>query len=254
MAYRKACRAEGLQRGIKKIMKEIDFLPEWYKSGKRRQVNYRMQYIILSGVFAVMMVWNFVSANSITEVRAKNLEMKSRQEQSEKASAKLEELKKKIEVLHEREKLLDSTDSKILVSNVLAEISYLVGDRIVLSKVDLVSEKIPYKQGNEKTLQSVSAVRYSGSSAGSNVGLQIGDIRFKVVVEGVAANASDVAVFLCKLEDSPYFNHADLSYSKDAEVKKEKNSLNNTQTTATASAPNKKFPLIDTEDLGEEIK
>jgi hypothetical protein len=35
----------------------------------------------------------------------------------------------------------------------------------------------------------------------------------------VAANGSDVAALLCRLEDSPYFSQADLSYAKDAEVK-----------------------------------
>ena len=70
-------------------MKEIDFLPEWYKSGRRRQVNYRAQYIILSGVFAVMMVWNYVSATSVSKVRARNMEMGTSRTQSEKVSAKL---------------------------------------------------------------------------------------------------------------------------------------------------------------------
>ena len=39
------------------------------------------------------------------------------------------------------------------------------------------------------------------------------------MIAGVAANGSDVAVLICKLEDSPYFNHVDLSYLRDAEVK-----------------------------------
>ncbi len=220
----------------KTIMKEIDFLPEWYKSGKRRQVNYRLQYIILSGVFAVMLVWNLVSANATKEAWAKNMEMKIKQEQSEKVSADLDDLKKEISSLYVKEEVLDSTDSKIAVSNVLAEISYLVGEKIVLSRIDLISEKIPDRKGDEKTLQSVSSIRYSASSAGNNVSVQVGNIRFKVIIEGVAANASDVAVFLCKMEDSPYFSHVDLSYSKDAKVKKATNSINNSQEIASGSS------------------
>ena len=32
-------------------MKEIDFLPEWYTSGKRKTAAYRIQYVILGGIF-----------------------------------------------------------------------------------------------------------------------------------------------------------------------------------------------------------
>ena len=215
-------------------MKEIDFLPEWYKSGRRRQVNYRMQYIIFSGVFVVMMVWNFISANSLTNVRAKYMEMETKQEQSEKVSAKLEDFKVEINMLHEKEKLLDSIDSKIIVSNVLGEISYLVNERIVLSRVELVSEKIPDKPSKDKSLKSLSVVRSAGSSSVNN--MQIGSLRFRVVVAGVAANGSDVAGFLCRFEDSSYFGHVDLSYSRDAEVKAVKSSLVNSAKDASMEA------------------
>lgn len=210
-------------------MKEIDFLPEWYKSGRRRQVNYRVQYIILSGAFAVMIVWNFVSANSISKVRAKYMEMETIQTQSEKVSDKLVNIKNEIVMLHEKEKLLDSIDSKINVSNVLAEISFLVDERIVLSRVELISERIPEKQNKEQSLQSASVVKSSGPAFGNNSATPLGNVCFKVLIAGVAANGSDVAVLLCKLEDSPYFSRVDLSYSRDAEVKTVTNSLKNSQ-------------------------
>lgn len=211
------------------FMKEIDFLPEWYKSGIRRQGNYRMQYIILSGLFAVMMVWNFVSANSVSSARAKYLEMESIRAQSENASNKLKQYKNEIVMLHEREKMLDSIDSKIKVSNVLAELSFLVDERIVLSRVELISEIIPVKQAKEKSLQSASVVKISGQAPGNIPGAQVGNIRFKVLIAGVAANGRDVAALLCKLEDSPYFNRVDLSYSRDAKIKTAGSSLRNSQ-------------------------
>ena len=200
-------------------MKEIDFLPEWYKNGRRRQVNYRLQYIIIVGVFAVMMVWNYVSVDSLATVRAKNMELETRQSQAEKVSAKLEEYKKEIAMLHKKEKVLDSMDSKIVVSNILAEISYLVDKSIVLERVDFISEKIHDQDSEGKTLLPASVVKSAGSGSSKNTNNYIGNICFKVVIAGVAANGSDVAALLCKLEDSPYFNHVDLSYLKDAQVK-----------------------------------
>ena len=197
-------------------MKEIDFLPEWYKNGIRRKVNYRVQYIIICGVFAVMMVWNFVSAGSVSKVRGKYLKMENMQLQSEKASDELEECKNEIAKLHEKEKVLDSTDSKINISNVLAELSYLVDERIVLSMIDMVSEIIPDNQTKGKVSRSMSVAKSSGSGGISDT--TVGNVRFKIVIKGVAANGSDVAVLLCKLEDSPYFSHVNLAYSKDSQV------------------------------------
>jgi len=208
-----------LDAGHKITMKEIDFLPEWYKSTKRRQVNYRVQYIILSGAFAVMMVWNFVAANSISKVQAKYLEMKTEQGQSERVSAKLAQYKNKLSLLHEQEKVLENIDSKISVSNVLAEISFLVDKKIVLNKVELISEIIGDKQNNKQSVPSLSVVRTAGSSFGNTDQKHVGNICFKVLISGVAADGRDVAALLCELEDSPYFRQVDLSYSRDAEVK-----------------------------------
>ncbi len=229
-------------------MKEIDFLPEWYKSGMRRQVNYRVQYIILSGVFAVMMVWNFVTANSISEARAKYMEMETKQSQSGNVSAKLQDFIKEITELHEKEILLNSTGSKIIVSNVLAEISYLVDERIVLSRVELISEKIPDKQNNEKVSQSSSVVRPAGLLPGNNTDIQLGDVRFRVLITGAAANGSDVAALLCKLEDSPYFSQVNLAYSRDAQVKIGNNSPVNPQEDNVKIPPISQKGNIKTED------
>ena len=98
--------------------------------------------IALCGAFMVMMVWNFVSAGSVSRVRAKYMEMEKIQTQSEKASVELDKYKDDISVLNKKEKILDSIDANINVSNVLAELSFLVDEKIVLSKVEFISEKI----------------------------------------------------------------------------------------------------------------
>jgi hypothetical protein len=208
-------------------MKEIDFLPEWYKNGIRRQVNYRVQYIILSGVFMVMMVWNFVSAGSVSRARAKYNQMENTQIQTENASEELEKYKNEIAVLHEKEKMLDSIDSNINVSNVLAELSFLVDETIVLSKVEFISEKINDKSDNGKVQKSMSVVK--SAVPADNFGTLLGNVRFRILIKGVAANGSDVAVLLCELEDSPYFNQVNLLYSKNSEVKKVTKSMNSVQ-------------------------
>ena len=49
--------------------------------------------------------------------------------------------------------------------------------------------------------------------------MPVGDVRFKIVMRGIAADAGDVAALVCKLEDSPYFCQVVPSFSRNAEVK-----------------------------------
>ena len=146
--------------------------------------------------------------------------METKQKQSERVSSKLVQFKNEIISLHEKEKVLDGIDSKIIVSNVLAEISFLINEKIVLKSVELVSEKIQSQQNEIQNLQSGSVVRAAGGKYGNSRSSKYGNVRFKVIISGVAAGGGDVAALLCSLEDSPYFDHIDLSYSRDAQVKR----------------------------------
>jgi Tfp pilus assembly protein PilN len=199
------------------IMKDIDFLPEWYKTGRRRQISYRTQCYVLGGIFVVMMVWNFVTSYSMSKANAQILDMTTRQKQSEKVSAKLLELKNELNLYHKREGLVEKIDSKINVADVLAEISYLVDERIVLSKIELVSEKI----ANDGSSPQANAVVRAVQSNFNTKDAPIGDVRFKVLLAGVAVDAGDVAGLICKLENSPYFCQVVLSFSRNTDIKSE---------------------------------
>lgn len=199
-------------------MKEIDFLPEWYKSGRRRQISYRTQYIILGGIFFVMMVWNFITSYSISRAQAQVVQMATRQNQAEKVSAKLAELKDEMNAFHKKQALVERIDSRINVASVLAEISYLIDDRVVLGKIGFVSEKFADVQNQKSSQQVAGVARAVRSDFVSRSELPIGDVRFKVLISGVAADASDVAALICKLENSPYFCQVVLSYSKNTDI------------------------------------
>jgi len=200
-------------------MKEIDFLPEWYKSGKRRQVSYRAQYLALGGVFVVMIVWSFATTRSISQARAHIAQMTANQTQAEKVSAELAAIEEKINVLRKKAGSIEQMDSRIEVASVLGEISYLIDERIVLKKVEFISEKLVDEQEAEKKPGSGSVVRAVRTKSNDKKDLPLGNLRFKVVLAGVAADAGDVAALMCKLEDSPYFSQVVLSYSRgDAKI------------------------------------
>lgn len=209
-------------------MKDIDFLPEWYKSGRRRQISYRTQCYVLGGIFVVMIVWNFVTSYSTSKANAQVLDMTTRQKQAEKVSAKLIELKKEMNLYHKRESLVEKIDPKINIASVLAELSYLVDERIVLSNVELISEKFAEE---EPSKQANTVIRAVQSNINTKMDLHLGNVRFKVLLAGVAGDAGDVAGLICKLENSPYFSQVVLSFSKNTDLKKGNVNYQNDQTT-----------------------
>jgi len=198
-------------------MKEIDFLPEWYKSGRRRQVSVRRQYIALGGIFVVMIVWNFVATHSIARTEAELKQMSAMTSSTESTSQEFARVKDLLHAAAEKANILKEIDSKIDVAGVLAEMSFLIDNRIILSKVEFSAERFADKQG--ANVNSGSVVRVAGSNFAGQGAPPLGDVRFKVVINGVAADASDVAALICKLENSPYFCQVVPSFSRNAEVK-----------------------------------
>jgi len=202
-------------------MKEIDFLPEWYKSGQRRQLSYRTQSLALGGIFLVMMVWSVTTTHSISEANAELAEMGIKQAQAENVSSELNLLRGELKEFQKKAASLDQIDSKIDVANVLAELSFLVDRRVVLSKVQMIAEKFVDEKESGSPAPTGTVVRVARENPGKKEDLLLGNVRFRIVAAGVAADASDVAALMCKLEDSPYFCQVVLSYSRSTETQNE---------------------------------
>jgi hypothetical protein len=197
-------------------MKEIDFLPEWYKSGQRRQLSYRTQYIALGGIFLVMLSWNLISSRSISKAAAELKKFDSEQKEAEQAMDDYKRIKSEIEKLQNKAGVLEQMDSRIDVASVLAELSYLLEQRIALSKVEFTAEKLEDK----RQVQNVGIVPVGARQAlKDKSGLLLGDVRFKITINGVAADGSDVAGLICRLEDSPYFCRVIPSFSRNTQIK-----------------------------------
>jgi cell division protein FtsB len=200
-------------------MKEIDFLPEWYKSGRRRKVSYRTQYVALSGVLLVMIVWNFVAGRSVSQAKAQLAQMVRRQANMTNGSRRLAELKREIEKLNNKADSIKAIDSKIDVAAVLGELSFLIDERIVLARVELIAEKFKEKKESNPATPGPALVRIARPKVGVHDTMYVGDVRFRVVITGVAAEGRDVAELICKLEDSPYFCQVVLSFSQDSTIR-----------------------------------
>ena len=200
------------------MTKDIDFLPDWYKTGQKRQVNYRMQCIVLGGVFLVMTVWILATNRSISHVNAELTQMTAQHDQANHASSELAQIRNELKELQGKIHSIEEIDSKIDVASVLAEISSLVGEMVVLSRIEFIAEKLDQVQDAKLTRGPSAVVRVARAAAGKNNGLPVGDVRFKVTLAGVAADSGDVAALVGRLEESLYFRQVVLSFSRNAQV------------------------------------
>jgi Tfp pilus assembly protein PilN len=197
-------------------MKEIDFLPDWYKESRRRQLSLRRQYIALGVVFVMMIAWNMIATHMISKAAVELTQTEAERAKAEDMSLEFAKIKEQITELEKKAEFIEQVDSNINVANILAEMSYLIDEKIVLSKVQFIAEKFIDK---EKNKSKTSAVRVVGQNSRQNRGLPVGDVCFKIVVSGIASDASDVADLICSLEDSPYFMQVYPSYSRNIKVR-----------------------------------
>jgi Tfp pilus assembly protein PilN len=198
-------------------MKEIDLLPEWYKDDRKRQFSYRTQCVALGGMLLVLMVWNFVTAHSVATATAELARLESRAVGTENSSREFNRLKDEAAEFQRRTNVLKEIDSRVNVPNVLAELSFLIDRKVVLSKVNFKAEKFAHQK--TAAPKNLTAVRVAGGNFGGKKSLLLGDVRFKIVMSGVASDAGEVADLICKLEDSPYFCQVVPSFSRNKKVK-----------------------------------
>ena len=189
-------------------MKEIELLPEWYKSSRRRQIGYWAQYTVLGVVFAIIVMWSAVEFAAISKTKKEIASLEPKVLESRQVSEEFRGIESEIERLEKKANVIAKVDSRIDVARVLAELSFLVDDKIVLSQVSFSSEKI----------SDVKSKR-TGSSAKSAKEKFVGNVRFKIVLNGVATGASDVAELTRGLEQSPYFSGVVPLYYRNKNIK-----------------------------------
>jgi hypothetical protein len=200
-------------------VKEVDFLPKWYKSGRQRQVGYRTQIIGLGGLLVIMMAWNFIATHTISKAKAQVEQRKIIKAEAESVSREFAGIKSEVTELQEKVKSLEEMDSKIDIASVLAEMSFLIDDNIVLSRMEFDAERFVGKKQEKNSRYAANVARVAVGSNVGNENLLLGDVRFKVMIRGIAADASDIASLICKLEESPYFCRVYPSFSKNKQMK-----------------------------------
>lgn len=196
-------------------MKEIDFIPEWYKSGQKRMNSYHRQYALVTCLFIAMLAWSYASKKIVSRASAEIDSNQKQLDNSKPLEQQYNELKDEIAGLEKKAFILERVRSKVDISAVIAELSHIIEDRIVLGKLSFTS----VASGTDSTNVSKSIIRFSARAGSSQSVLPEADSVVKVVVSGVAAQASDVAKLISSLEESPYFCRVLPGYSRNLKVR-----------------------------------
>lgn len=181
-------------------MKEIDFLPEWYKTGARKLSSYQTLSVAVVCIFLLVVASSFVTGWMVSKARAELNQIQTFTAVGSEASKEFSDVKSELDRLQSQIRILERLDSKIVASDVLGELSFLIDKKIVLEKVRIGAEPL----GQPLSTRAGTMPRAVGSSGGPG-GLLEGDVRFKVIINGLASGAADVARLVRSLEESPYF-------------------------------------------------
>ena len=195
-------------------MREVDFLPEWYKESKRRRLHIHRQYVVLTVVFLAMLTYNLTSEHRIATASARMSYLDEQRVAAESVMAEFNQISTMLGQQKARADVIQQVDSRIDVAAVLAEISHIINDHVILNRVEFASDPVPTTSKKSSKNSGGSSVRVAGRSNKATADTPVGDVRFQVVLAGVAADPADVSTLLGKLEESPYFQMVTPSFSK----------------------------------------
>jgi len=193
-------------------MKEIDFIPEWYKTGLRRRVSYHRQYTMILCLFVALLAWSYSAGNFLSTAKAMVEGARNLLDASEPFAREHAALLEEIRDLTEKAEVIERIRTRTPVENVLAELSHLIGDRVVLGSIELFSEALR-QEGAKRDVVVISRRTDKDAS------LPDADSFTKVVLAGIAADAADVAALIAAMENSSYFCRIIPEYSRNKEVR-----------------------------------
>jgi hypothetical protein len=200
-------------------MKEIDFIPQWYKAGRERKRRHIRQYALMAIMFTLMVGWGFVINGHVSHVSAEVEEIQTAFEKGQQRSEQAADLQVRIAEMKEKTTMLDKIESRTKMTAILGELSYLISGNVILSKLSLQNELIQNPEEKDGTA-SVAVVQVGNSQKDDQDAVIPESLSHcKVVLTGIAARPADAAHLIARLEQTPYFNRVFLVYSKPKKLK-----------------------------------
>jgi hypothetical protein len=192
-------------------MKEIDFLPDWYKQGLVQQQKHREFYFALGLILCVMGMWSIFANGRVAVVKAKNASLEKTKILQEASEAEYFAADAEYQKLKLEDETLKSVESQMAVSDVLAELTNLVGTKTVLRKIEIKGE--PIDNPNKQT-----SIRSAAAGSAEQTLPFKETKKFKIIIIGLASGAEEVAEIINRLEESEYFFQIVPGYSKNVKA------------------------------------
>lgn len=200
-------------------MKEIDFIPEWYKANRKRRQRYIRQYTLIGTLFALMVIWSFIVGGHIRTVRAEVTEIETAMQKGKQWVEEAATLEQDVALMRMKTTLLEDITPRTAVSAIIGELSYLIQKDIVLTELSMVNEPIQKEQPTD-VVTTAAVVQVGTQSDASGKPSVIGrPSRVRVLLSGIAAAQSDAAGLIARLENSDYFDEVSLVFSRPKKLK-----------------------------------
>jgi len=179
-------------------MREIDFIPDWYRAGRQRRLNYRRQYMMLGGLCAVMLVGCLTLGVSISKGQSFLERTRDAKITYETIHQRFEKTQRQVQDLIRKKDMLDVLDPQVRLAAVMAEITHLTPPDVILSTLTIKAEAVaPASVPAGKVLL--------GATSPSRDTLAESRERFRVQLTGLARDAGQVSRLVANLTDSAYF-------------------------------------------------
>jgi len=186
-------------------MRDVDFLPEWYKDSTRRKSSVQRQYLALGIVFLIMIFSNSIATRKISSANADLARIDRERGQAERFMVEFGRLNSHVAEMRAVMASAKSLKLELDVANFLAELSAVVSGEIVLQSVGLLNSD-PSGKGAADEAAPVTVDDRAGGQP------PVG--RFFVRLVGFAHHAGQVAALIDELDKSSLFNEVNLVYSK----------------------------------------
>ncbi len=179
-------------------MREIDFIPDWYRAGRQRRLNYRRQYMMLGGLCAVMLVGCLTLGVSISKGQSFLERTRDAKSTYETIRQRFEKTQQQVQDLVRKKDMLDVLDPQVRLAAVMAEITHLTPSDVILETLTIKAETIA-------PASAPAGMVLLGATSPSRDTLAESRERFRVQLTGLARDAGQVSRLVANLTDSAYF-------------------------------------------------
>jgi hypothetical protein len=171
-------------------MKEIDFLPQTYGDNRRQAMRVKKQYLALSILFLVMIIWNASARRSMNLANAALDMAEDQRVRAERVFMASDHLTRQARQMESLVRSLEQLKDNLNPAVILAELSLQVPEQIVLQRLELSSFEPSYYQDKDQMKP------------------------VQIIMSGLGADAEDVGKLIEGLESSSYFTNISITHSQ----------------------------------------